>query len=69
MADSRQSDKPRRQLVLNAFVTDTVAHLSPGLWKHPRNQTTEYKTLQFWTKLAQLLDEEGIHAINCGCSR
>ncbi|KAF2429082.1 alkanesulfonate monooxygenase [Tothia fuscella] len=52
-----------KQLILNAFVMNTPGHLSPGLWKHPRNHTEQYKKLGFWTDLAQLLDKAGFHAM------
>jgi hypothetical protein len=55
--------KPKKQLILNAFVMNTPGHLSPGLWKHPRNHTDKYKKLSFWTELAQLLDKAGFHAM------
>ncbi|KAF2095988.1 alkanesulfonate monooxygenase [Rhizodiscina lignyota] len=53
----------KKQLILNAFVMNTPGHLSPGLWKHPRNKTDQYKKLSFWTDLAQLLDKAGFHAM------
>ncbi|KAI0835855.1 Nitrilotriacetate monooxygenase component A/pristinamycin IIA synthase subunit A [Hypoxylon sp. FL0890] len=55
--------KPKKQFLLNAFVMATPGHLSPGLWRHPRNRTDEYNKLKFWTSLAQLLDEGGFHAM------
>ncbi|KAH8815996.1 alkanesulfonate monooxygenase [Xylogone sp. PMI_703] len=55
--------KNKKQLILNAFVMNTPGHLSPGLWKHPRNQTADYKRLKFWTNLAQLLDKANFHAM------
>lgn len=58
-----RNGKPRKQLILNAFVMNTPGHLSPGLWKHPRNHTDRYKKLSFWTDLAQLLDKAGFHAM------
>lgn len=54
--------KEKKQLILNAFVMNTPGHLSPGLWKHPRNKTADYKKLKFWTDLAQLLDNN-FHAM------
>ena len=57
------SPAKKRQLILNAFAMSTPGHLSPGLWRHPRNRTQEYKKLSFWTDLAQLLDEAGFHAL------
>ncbi|KAF2805169.1 alkanesulfonate monooxygenase [Mytilinidion resinicola] len=52
-----------KELILNAFAITSPAHLSPGLWRHPRNKTTKYKTLKFWTNLAQLLDKANFHAL------
>ncbi|KAI9694338.1 MAG: hypothetical protein M1820_008986 [Bogoriella megaspora] len=57
------SERPKKQLILNAFAMNTPGHLSPGLWNHPRNRTDEYKKLSFWTDLAQLLDKAGFHAL------
>ncbi len=53
----------KKKLILNGFVMNTPGHLSPGLWKHPRNKTADYKKLKFWTDLAQLLDNAGFHAM------
>ena len=53
----------KKELILNAFVMNTPAHLSPGQWRNPRNRTTEYKSLSFWTDLAKLLDDAHIHAM------
>ncbi|KAI1390529.1 Nitrilotriacetate monooxygenase component A/pristinamycin IIA synthase subunit A [Hypoxylon trugodes] len=55
--------QPKKQFLLNAFVMTTPGHLSPGLWKHPRNRTDEYNKLSFWIELAQLLDKGGFHAM------
>lgn len=54
---------PKKQLLLNAFLMNTPGHLSPGLWSHPRNKTSEYNKLSFWTSLAQTLDKAGFHAM------
>jgi FMN-dependent oxidoreductase (nitrilotriacetate monooxygenase family) len=53
----------KKSLILNAFVITSPGHLAPGLWKHPRSRTTEYKKLKFWTDLAQLLDKANFHAL------
>ena len=53
----------RKKLILNAFAMNTPGHLSPGLWRHPRNRTKDYKKLSFWTELAQFLDKSGFHAL------
>ncbi len=53
----------KKKLVLNAFAMNTPGHLSPGLWRHPRNKTYNYKKLSFWTDLARILDDAGFHAL------
>lgn len=58
------SNKPtRKKLVLNAFAINAPAHLSPGLWRHPRNATAGFNKLKYWVDLAQLLDRAGFHAL------
>lgn len=61
--DSNGSPPAKKELLLNAFLMNTPGHLSPGLWKHPRNQTENYNKLSFWTSLAQKLDAGGFHAM------
>lgn len=74
MSDYHKSDVPssshtgadevnKKEFVLNAFVMNTPGHLSPGLWRHPDNATDKYKTVKFWTDLAQLLDDANFHAM------
>jgi FMN-dependent oxidoreductase (nitrilotriacetate monooxygenase family) len=53
----------KKKMILNAFVMNTPGHLAPGLWRHPRNNTDQYKKLSFWTDLAKLLDDAGFHAM------
>ncbi|KAL1847747.1 hypothetical protein Plec18167_009285 [Paecilomyces lecythidis] len=53
----------KKEFILNAFVMNAPGHLAPGLWRHPRNKTDQYKKLSFWTDLAQLLDDAGFHAM------
>ncbi len=40
----------------NAFAMNTVGHQSPGLWTHPRDRSTDYVGLPFWTDLARTLE-------------
>lgn len=42
---------------LNAFDMNCIAHQSPGLWTHPRDRSTEYKTIRYWTDLAKILEQ------------
>ncbi|KAF2013680.1 alkanesulfonate monooxygenase [Aaosphaeria arxii CBS 175.79] len=63
MTSSDSGTRPKKQLILNAFAINAPAHLSPGLWRHPRNRTADYNKLKFWTDLAQLLDKANFHAL------
>ena len=40
----------------NAFEMNCVGHQSPGLWRHPRDRSWQYKDLEYWTDLAQILE-------------
>lgn len=52
-----------REIMLNAFAMNTVGHLSPGLWRHPRDRSADYRSLAFWTNLAQLLERGGFDGL------
>ena len=45
-----------KQIRLNAFAMNCVAHQSPGLWTHPRDRTAEYNRLPYWIDLAKTLE-------------
>lgn len=45
-----------REIRLNAFEMNCVAHQSPGLWRHPRDRSRDYKRLPYWIELAQTLE-------------
>lgn len=45
-----------RRIRFNAFDMNCVAHQSPGLWRHPQDQSHRYKELGYWTELAKLLE-------------
>lgn len=45
-----------RVIRFNAFDMNCVAHQSPGLWRHPDDQSWRYKDLSYWTNLATLLE-------------
>jgi FMN-dependent oxidoreductase (nitrilotriacetate monooxygenase family) len=46
-----------RHIRLNAFDMNCVGHQSPGLWRHPDDQSWRYKNLHYWTDLAKLLEK------------
>ncbi|MEI2297386.1 LLM class flavin-dependent oxidoreductase [Ensifer sp. MJa1] len=45
-----------REIRLNAFDMNCVGHQSPGLWTHPRDQSSRYKDLDYWVHLAKTLE-------------
>src|SRR3978361_1537526 len=45
-----------KEIRLNAFAMNCVAHQSPGLWTHPRDRTSEYTRLRYWLDLARPLE-------------
>jgi alkanesulfonate monooxygenase len=45
-----------KQIRLNAFAMNCVAHQSPGLWTHPRDRTIDYNRLLPWIDLARTLE-------------
>jgi FMN-dependent oxidoreductase (nitrilotriacetate monooxygenase family) len=45
-----------RQIRLNAFDMNCVGHQSPGLWTHPRDRSSSYSDLGYWTDLARTLE-------------
>lgn len=46
----------KKKILLNAFNMNCVGHINHGLWAHPRDRSTEYKSLSYWTSLAQTLE-------------
>lgn len=46
----------KKQIRLNAFDTNAASHQSPGLWRHPRDRSTNYTRLDYWTDLARTLE-------------
>lgn len=48
---------PRRRIRFNAFEMSCVVHQSPGLWRHPEDQSRRYNDLGYWTSLARTLED------------
>src|SRR5216684_1394264 len=46
----------KKEIRLNAFAMNCVAHQSPGLWTHPRDRTSDYNRLPYWIDLARTLE-------------
>ena len=47
------SKKPIR---FSGFIMNTVGHQSPGLWTHPEDRSQDYRHVEYWVELAQLLE-------------
>lgn len=45
-----------KEIRLNAFEMNCVAHQSPGLWRHPRDRSRDYRRLDGWIDLARTLE-------------
>ncbi|ACB95674.1 LLM class flavin-dependent oxidoreductase [Beijerinckia indica] len=45
-----------KEIRLNAFSMNCVVHQSPGLWRHPRDRSTDYTKLDYWIELARTLE-------------
>jgi hypothetical protein len=45
-----------KQIRLNAFDMNCVAHQSSGMWRHPRDRSSTYKDLDYWLGLARVLE-------------
>lgn len=54
---------PKKSLIINAFVEMCSGHHSPGLWKHPDDQSSDFNSLSHWTSLAQLLERGKFYGI------
>ncbi|KAI0136201.1 dibenzothiophene desulfurization enzyme A [Xylariales sp. AK1849] len=54
---------PKKSLVLNAFVEMCSGHQSPGLWRHPDDQSWRFNEVSHWVELAKLLEEAKFHGI------
>ncbi|WP_263143397.1 LLM class flavin-dependent oxidoreductase [Pseudomonas sp. RIT-PI-AD] len=46
----------KKQMLFNAFSMNCVGHINHGLWTHPRDRSTDYRSLKHWTELARLLE-------------
>src|SRR6202046_3957775 len=45
-----------KQIRLNAFEMNCVAHQSPGMVRHPRDRSRDYRRLDGWIELAKTLE-------------
>ena len=60
---TKSEANPKKPVRFNAFQMNTPSHQSPGLWRHPRNDSAGYASGGYWVELAQLLETGGFDAI------
>ncbi|KND89155.1 Dimethyl-sulfide monooxygenase [Tolypocladium ophioglossoides CBS 100239] len=53
----------KKSLVLNAFVMMCSGHQSPGLWRHPDDQSWKFQDTEHWVELAKLLEKAKFNGI------
>jgi FMN-dependent oxidoreductase (nitrilotriacetate monooxygenase family) len=58
-----KSQKSRSHILLSAFDMHCVVHQNPGMWRYPGDQTHNYKDIEYWIKLAQVLEQGGFDAL------
>jgi hypothetical protein len=63
MAESTGAKQVKKSLILNAFVESCSGHQSPGLWRHPKDQSWKFNEIEHWVELAKLLEAAKIHGI------
>lgn len=44
------------EIRLNAFDMACIGHIQQGMWTHPRDRSTDYLSLEYWTGLARTLE-------------
>ena len=47
----------KREIRFNAFDMACIGHIQQGMWRHPRDRSAEYLSLDYWMGLARLLEE------------
>ncbi|EGO56010.1 hypothetical protein NEUTE1DRAFT_47921 [Neurospora tetrasperma FGSC 2508] len=61
--DGSGQTRPKKKLIINAFVEMCSGHQSPGLWRHPSDQSHNFTSVQHWVELAKLLESARFHGI------
>lgn len=52
-----------REIRVNAFVSTSPVHQSPGMWRHPRDTSLAFTDLHHWIELAQVLEGGLVDAV------
>ncbi|KAI7785857.1 Dimethyl-sulfide monooxygenase [Diaporthe eres] len=62
-SENSRGPKGKKSLIVNAFVEMCSGHQSPGLWRHPEDQSWRFTDVEHWVELAKLLEEAKFHGI------
>ncbi|KAF2797232.1 Nitrilotriacetate monooxygenase component A/pristinamycin IIA synthase subunit A [Melanomma pulvis-pyrius CBS 109.77] len=62
-ANDSNGSKPKKSLILNAFVEMCSGHQSPGLWRHPDDTSADFNSVDHWIELAKLLESAKFHGM------
>jgi long-chain alkane monooxygenase len=54
---------PKPHIRINAFAMQSPVHQSPGLWRHPSDQSLAYNQLDYWVSLARTLERGLVDAL------
>ena len=52
-----------KPLILNLFEMACISHISHGLWSLPGNNRHRFDDLDYWTELAEILEDGGFDAV------
>ena len=52
-----------KEIRVNGFAIHSPVHLSPGMWRHPRDRSLEFSTLEYWTDVAKILERGKFDAL------
>ncbi|KAK5657518.1 hypothetical protein OQA88_3090 [Cercophora sp. LCS_1] len=61
--DDANGAKPKKSLIVNAFVMMCSGHQSPGLWRHPDDESWRFNEVEHWVELAKTLEAAKFHGI------
>ena len=54
---TQQHKQQHKHIHVNAFNMNCVGHIHHGLWTHPRDQSTQFQTLEYWINIAKTLEK------------
>lgn len=53
----------RKHIRFNAFEMNCITHLSPGLWRYPKDEALKYKDIEYWQNIARIAEKGLFDAI------